>query len=211
MEKLPISLVVIIRNGKDNLKQLIETHRPLVSEVVVLDQSSTDGTFEVAKELADIAVQRRNKGYCEPDREYAISLTNQPYVLMLDDDERLSDELRDKMEQLIKSSGDVFWLRRQNFVDGVDIEEIMGEDYQCRFWKAGAVRWSDEIHKFPESAVNTKVFYIKSPIEHHRTFEGLKKANQRRNEVVREQGVVDMQNRFILGVENFLSKKAAVE
>lgn len=208
MEKLPISLVVIVRNAKENLKKLIEDHRPLVEEVVVLDQGSDDGTFDVAQELADIAVRRRNKGFCEPDREYAISLATQPYVLMLDDDERLSDELRAKLDQLIKSDGDIFWFKRQNFVDGVDIQEIMGDDLQCRFWKSGAVRWSDVMHKFPEAAMSTKVFFINSPIEHYRTLEGLKKTNLRRNEVAKNQDTIDLQNRFILGVENFLAKQA---
>lgn len=205
MEKLPVSLVMIVCNAADRLEAVISHHRSFVSEVVVLDQGSTDGTYEVAEKLADLVVRRRHKGYCEPDREYAFSLAKHPYVLNLDDDEFLSPEAVKALGEAVKTDADIFWFKRHNYVDGISIKEIMGEDPQCRFFKRGAVRYSDTMHKYPEPAINTKVFYLDTEIEHRRTLEGLKKANKARNRVA-DPEVVKMQDEFVQAVEDFLKK-----
>ena len=50
-EKLPISLCVIARNEAQNLKRCFENVGSVVSEILLLDTGSNDGTCEVAKAL----------------------------------------------------------------------------------------------------------------------------------------------------------------
>ncbi len=174
----------------------------------MVDQSSTDGTYELALEKADSVVRRRAKGFCEPDRNYAAALAHCPYVFLLDDDERLSPELIEILPDLVKTNADIFWFKRANFVDGVDIGEMLGHDLQCRMWKPGAVEWSDIMHQYPLGARNTKVFYVEKPINHFRTFAGLKKSNLSRNAVVSSPDQAEMQTKFVMAVESFLAEKA---
>ncbi len=206
----PISLVIVVRNAQENLRKLIKRHRPMVKEIIVVDQGSDDGTLEVARELADLVVKRTKKGFCEPDRQYAVDLANQPYVLLLDDDEEVSDDLEKLLPELLKGPGDIFWLRRVNYIDGVDIEEVLINDYQCRLWKKGSVRWSGVMHQFPEGANNTKVYYIEANLNHYRTFEGMKKSNRRREQVAQDKSQVKMQDAFIRRVETLLEKKGVL-
>jgi glycosyltransferase involved in cell wall biosynthesis len=203
---LPISLVAIVRNAGGRVKALIEKHRDVVSEVIIVDQMSTDGTYEEALQYADKVFRKRNKGTADPDRNWAFSLASQPYVLYLDDDEYLTDEAKQVLPHVLATDGDVFWLKRQNFVDGVSIEEIMGDDIQCRLFKCGAVRFPDEIHRYPEQAVNTKVFYLDVAIRHDRTFAQLVKSNKAR-EVIASKEDIEKQNSFISKVEALLKEK----
>ena len=206
MEKLPISLCVISHNSGSKLLELIEKHRDLVSEVIVLDQGSTDGTEDLLKGEVDVFVKRRHKGFCEPDREYCFSLAKNEYVLNLDDDEELSQELKEKLPTLIKSRGDIFFFKRKNLVDGVDIHELMGDDIQPRLWKRGSLRWGVKLHEYPEPALNTKVFFINENIVHKRTLEGLKKSNKARNRIADDLNHQKQVN-FVAAVEDYVSKK----
>lgn len=203
--KLPISLVTVVRNASGRLKTLIEAHRDLVSEVVVVDQGSTDGTYEEAVSLANKVFRKRCKGTSDPDRNWAFSLASQPYVLYLDDDEVLTDEAKAALPSVIATGGDVFWLNRDNFIDGVDVKEIMGTDPQCRLFKKGAVRFPDRIHSFPEPAIDTKVFFLNVAIRHDRTWEQVVKANKTR-EVVADERLINHQNKFMADVRELLDK-----
>lgn len=204
MEALPITLVLITRNSNGRLKEVIATHRDLVKEVVVVDQSSTDGTSEVAEALADIYVKRRNKGKCEGDRNFAFELGTQPWVLNLDDDEFLTDESKELLPKVIESGCDVAWLKRKNFVDGVAME-FMGDDPQCRLFKRGAVRWSDTTHMFPEKASGAIVLFSDMVINHMRTYKQILETHERRSKVL-EPDKLELEKRFIESVGSALKE-----
>lgn len=53
MEKAPISFCIIVKNDP-NLKKCVESIRDYVEEIVIVDTGSTDGTAEVARNLADV-------------------------------------------------------------------------------------------------------------------------------------------------------------
>lgn len=183
-QKLPISLVLIVRNSAGRLKEVINAHKNLVSEVIVVDQSSDDGTYEEGLEHADFVIRTRNKGACEGDRNLAFSLGNQPWVLNLDDDEFLDAKAIEVLPALINSGVDIVWFKRDNLVDGVSIKDKMGDDIQCRLFKKGAVKWSDRIHTYPEPAKGAQVLYCEHWIRHVRTFAGIKATHERRKAVL---------------------------
>lgn len=207
MNKEPeITLVVITRNSGERLKKLIDKHRDLVKEVIVVDQSSTDNTFQIAKENADWVFKRTCKSTQDPDRNWAFNLAETEWVLSLDDDELLSDRLVNNLKNfLIEQNVDVVCFRRLNIVDNVDISPIMGDDYQCRLFKKGTVMFPDAINTYPEIHPNAKVAYVSSPIIHLRTLEGLKNANKAREKVASPEAI-ETQNQFIKAVELYLEK-----
>lgn len=201
---LPITLCCVVRNANGRLRKLIENHRDVVSEVIVIDQCSTDGTYEEALELADFVIQRRNKGTADPDRNFCFNLASNDYVLYLDDDEALTDETKNLLPAIIEADADAYWFRRENFVDGIDIQQIVGEDPQCRLFKKGAVRFPSRIHKYPEAAVDIKVFYLNCAIRHDRAYDQLVKSNRAR-EVIANTEEKKLQDSFISKVSDFLT------
>ncbi|MCW3995046.1 MAG: glycosyltransferase [Candidatus Bathyarchaeota archaeon] len=61
-----ISVVTTTWNEKENIKELIRCVRATLNgvphEIIVVDDSSTDGTLELAKQLADVAVGKKREG-----------------------------------------------------------------------------------------------------------------------------------------------------
>lgn len=204
MNQLPISLCVIVRNSGGRLRKLIESHRDLVSEVIVIDQYSTDGTYEEALELADFVVQRRPKGTADPDRNWAFDLASKEYVLYLDDDECLTEEAKALLPSIVEAGADAYWFKRDNYVDGIDIRAIAGEDPQCRLFKRGAVKFPHRIHKYPEPAQDLKTFYLDCAIRHDRGYDQMVKANRAR-EVVANKEEKGLQDSFMSQVTEFLT------
>lgn len=200
---LPISLVCIVRNSNGRLRKLIESHREVVSEVIVVDQYSTDGTYEEALELADFVVQRRHKGTADPDRNWAFDLASKDYVLYLDDDEALTDEAKALLPDIVKANADAYWFKRDNYVDGIDIRSIAGDDIQCRLFKKGAVQFPSRIHKYPKPAQDLKVFYLDCAIRHDRGFHQMVNANKAR-EIVANDEEKRVQDDFLASVTDYL-------
>ena len=206
MEKLPISLCIITRNSADRLEEMVNKHKGFVSEVVIADQSSTDGTWEVVQKVADKPVRRRHKGTADLDRNWLFSLAKGPWILYLDDDEYLSPKAIKALPELIKDNVDVYWIKEKNLVNGVDIEEILGDDPHPRLFKKGAVRFPDQIHTYPEPADNVSVAYVDYYIVHDRTLDKIKEANRARNPIASPEQI-QAQETFISKCEELLRRK----
>jgi len=210
MEKLKISLCVITRNSEDRIFKMLSKHREFVDEILVIDQSSTDNTKEEAKKVADLVITKRCKGASDPDRNWLYSQARNPWILYLDDDEYLDDELIKALPNLLKDNVDIYWIKERNLVDGVDIKEILGDDFHPRLFKKGYVIYQDQQtnvdHTYPKPRDNSQVAFINYYIVHERTLEKIKNSNRARNRVATQQQI-EMQERFINQVELYLLNK----
>jgi len=203
MKKLPISLCVITRNSADRIEEMVKKHRNVVSEVIIADQSSTDGTWEIVQRIADVPIKRRCKGTADPDRNWVFKMAKNPWVLYLDDDEYLDEKCVKALPRLLEDDIDIYWLKERNLVDGVDIKEILGDDPHPRLFKKGSIRFPDVIHTYPEAANDTNVAYIDYHIVHDRTLDKIKKSNRDRNSIASPEHI-QQQEAFIKKVEELL-------
>jgi glycosyltransferase involved in cell wall biosynthesis len=95
MEKL--SIAILAKNEANNLRQLLPT-LSFASEVVIVDDQSTDDTAVIVKQhKAKLFSHPLNSDFAK-QREIALSKAHNQWVLMLDADERLSPELKSWLE-----------------------------------------------------------------------------------------------------------------
>jgi glycosyltransferase involved in cell wall biosynthesis len=94
----PLSVVIITYNEEENIRRCIASAAPVADEIVVLDSFSTDHTVEVAKELGAIVHQQAFTGY-GAQKNAATALATHDYILFLDADELLSEELLASIRQ----------------------------------------------------------------------------------------------------------------
>ena len=180
-----ISFLVFVRNDKDRLAALIETVRPHLGprgEVIVVDQSSDDGTYEVACELADRVFKRTRKGYPDPDRNWGYSQAGNDWVFTCDTDEVPDEKLLKALSRLADRSHGVkvFWLKRKNLVDGVDIFPILKEDWQPRLFIKGAIQYGARMHTHPQVPEPFQMWVDTGCIVHDRTLAQIEGASKNR-------------------------------
>jgi len=87
-----LSVVIITFNEEQNIRRCIESVSKIADEIIVLDSYSTDNTVEIARSLGAIIHQEKFRGYIG-QKNLAMQLANYDYILSLDADEALDEEL----------------------------------------------------------------------------------------------------------------------
>jgi glycosyltransferase involved in cell wall biosynthesis len=88
-----ISAVIITMNEEQLIERCLQSLDDIADEVIVVDSYSTDSTEEICRKYNVKFVQRKFNGFMD-QKNYAISLASHPYILSLDADEALSEELQ---------------------------------------------------------------------------------------------------------------------
>ena len=134
-----LSVVIITYNEEANIGRTLASVQPLVAdgkgEIIVVDSGSTDRTVEIAKYYGARVFIEEWKGYAA-QKNSAIDKASGEWILSLDADEEVTDELRRalsltllfmKEKELPDSEGD--WLH--NFVGIKDPDQTVG----FRIWR----------------------------------------------------------------------------
>ncbi|PWT78922.1 MAG: glycosyltransferase family 2 protein [Bacteroidetes bacterium] len=100
MEKL--SVVIITFNEEHAIGRCIDSVKSIADEIIVLDSYSTDRTVEIAIEKGARVTRQKFAGYIEQKND-ALALASFPFVLSLDADEAVDEQLGQSISQ-IKSS-----------------------------------------------------------------------------------------------------------
>lgn len=87
-----LSVVITTFNEEKNIRRCIESAMPVADEIIVVDSFSNDRTVEIALALGAKIKQSVFDGYVK-QKNKAINEASNNYVLLLDADEYLSDEL----------------------------------------------------------------------------------------------------------------------
>jgi glycosyltransferase involved in cell wall biosynthesis len=98
---VPISVCIITFNEEDNLAQCL-SHLNFADEIIVVDSGSTDKTLEIAQNHNAKIFSRKFDNYIN-QKNYAISLAQNDWILALDADEVVSPALSQELELLNES------------------------------------------------------------------------------------------------------------
>jgi len=94
---MQLSVVIITYNEEANLGRTLRSVQPLVAdgkgEIIVVDSTSTDRTVEIAKSFGAKVFEEEWKGFAA-QKNSAIDKATGDWILSLDADEELTDELR---------------------------------------------------------------------------------------------------------------------
>jgi glycosyltransferase involved in cell wall biosynthesis len=95
-----LALNMVVRNEAHRIRQALEAVLPHVDEVVIIDQSSTDGTPDICAEMGATVYNDRHYGWAEPSRQMAIDKTDSAWILVMDADEHPTPEFTQDMRTL---------------------------------------------------------------------------------------------------------------
>ncbi len=159
-----ISAVIITGNEENNIADCLKSVQ-WADEIIVVDSESTDRTVQIAKEYTDKVFIRKWKGYSD-QKSYAISLAKNDWVLSLDADERVSENLAKEILETNLSPNNGYFIKRDNYFLGKLIRGCgWGNDMQLRLLKKSEAKLSDRIvhEKF---IVNGSVSNLKNSFTH---------------------------------------------
>jgi len=94
-----LSATIITRNEEAQIERCLNSLQGVADEIIVVDSFSTDRTVEICRRYGCLITQRAFTGFGS-QRQYAVGLTNNSFVLAIDADEVLSDELRAKLVEM---------------------------------------------------------------------------------------------------------------
>ena len=101
LHSVTLSVVIITHNEEATLARTLESVMPLLGdgkgEIIVVDSGSTDRTVEIAKSFGAKVFIENWKGYAA-QKNSAIDKAEGDWILSLDADEELTDELRKALE-----------------------------------------------------------------------------------------------------------------
>lgn len=163
-----ISVILATFNEEKNIRDCLDSVRQWVDEIVVVDGSSTDRTVEIAKKYTDKIFVRGNPPMFHINKQMAIDKATGDWILYLDADERVSEELKKEILSVTKSKKYAgFWIPRKNIIFGKWIKNpFWWPDYQLRLFKKGtAYLPCKSVHEQPK--LTGKAGYLKNPLVHY--------------------------------------------
>lgn len=99
---MPLSCCIITQDEGDRIERCILAAREIVDEVVIVDSGSTDDTVAKAKSLGAKVFFNAWDGY-GPQKRYAEDCATHDWILNLDADEVITDELAGEIKTLMRS------------------------------------------------------------------------------------------------------------
>ncbi len=144
---LSLSVIIIAKNEAAMIGDCLRSVSGLASQVVVVDSGSTDGTQALCREMGATVVGTDWPGF-GPQKNRALALATQEWVLSLDADERLGPGLRTEIETLLRGAPpfEVYRMpRRSSFCGRFMKHSGWWPDPVVRLWRRGSGRFSDDL------------------------------------------------------------------
>lgn len=139
-----IHAVLITRDAGATIAKTLESLRDF-GEVVVYDNGSTDDTLAVCARYANVNVTTGPFLGFGPSKNHAAGLADGDWILSIDADEYVGDELLAELEQLELGDGSVAYaVERHNLFMGTHVRRGgWGNDWLVRLYHRGRCRFDD--------------------------------------------------------------------
>jgi glycosyltransferase involved in cell wall biosynthesis len=146
-----LSVVISAYNEERNIGECLESIKDIADEIIVVDNSSTDKTREIAKKhTKKVFEQKNDPKNIDLLKNFGFSKATGEWILSIDADERITHELSGEIREKIGNSRvNGYWIPRRNIIFGKWIKNDMWwPDYQLRLFRKGKGRFGkEEVHR----------------------------------------------------------------
>lgn len=146
-----LSVIVITKNEEERIRSCLESVK-WADEIIVADNGSEDKTLEIVQNYTD-KILRFNELDFAALRNKAFENAKGEWILYVDADERVLDDLKKEIESLIVFAKEsAFAISRRNIIFGTEVKYgpfwpdwvirlIKGKDFEA---------WIGKIHEYPK-------------------------------------------------------------
>ncbi|MCS7093226.1 MAG: glycosyltransferase family 2 protein [Patescibacteria group bacterium] len=173
MKKPKLSLCLAVFNEERNIHLPLQSASDLTDEIVIVDGGSTDKTLDIARRFGKKVriFYRKNQSMFHRNKQLAIEKARGEWILQLDADEELTDELKKEIKNIInnpqKKEIAGYWIPRKNwFLTRFLYKGGQYPDYTLRLYRRGKANFPcQSVHENVKIA--GPVGYLKNPILHY--------------------------------------------
>lgn len=142
---VPVSIVIITKNEADVIAGCVSMARLISSDIVVVDNGSTDNTQEIALAHGCRVYQNAWKGY-GANKNIGVELAKHEWILSIDADEIPDLELVHSLHCLeLNDAGSVYDIRFKSYFGKKLIRfGSWGRGHHIRLFNRNLVRWSEQ-------------------------------------------------------------------
>lgn len=164
---MKVSVVITSFNEEKKIEECLRSVKKIANEIIFVDSSSTDKTPEIAEKYTDKIFTKPNNLMLNTNKNFGFSKADSNWVLSLDSDERITDELA---EEILSLSEDTeingFYIPRKNIIFGKWIKHTgWYPDLQLRLFKKDKGKF-DEKHVHEMLSVSGSVEQLQNHIYH---------------------------------------------
>ncbi len=166
---MDISVVIITKNEAHIIEKTLQSLQGTFSDIVVVDSGSTDETISICNKYDVRLIETSWDGY-GANKNKGIVVAKYDWILSLDADEALDDELKKSIHQMnVVNEDEVFNIRFKNFFCDKWIRfGEWGFDSHLRIFNRKKVTWNDAaVHEKLILPNNYKVTILEGYILHY--------------------------------------------
>lgn len=144
-----LSAIIIAKNAENIIADCLDSVS-FADEIIVVDNNSTDRTYDIARMKGVNIIQSRNKSFAEI-RNQGFRKAKYEWILYLDADERISNNLKEGIIKILSAKNikiSAFKLKRKNYYFGKH-EWPTVESLERLFRKKHLTKWYGELHETP--------------------------------------------------------------
>lgn len=162
-----LSVMIICKNEAANIARCLQSVQ-FADEIIVLDSGSTDNTVAIAKQFTDKVSVTDWPGY-GVQKQRALSMATGDWVLNLDADESISEELQQEIKQAMSANlADAYRVPIRMVFYNKALNYSGSPSRHVRLFKrTNAVFSTDIVHEKIILPPNIKIGKLKQAIMHH--------------------------------------------
>lgn len=165
-EKIPVSIVILTKNEENKIANCLDSVK-WADEVIVVDDESTDQTIEIVKRYTD-KIFLRKMDIEGIHRNWAYAQAKNNWVLSLDADERVTEELKKEINQAVTSCDYVafsiplrnyignYWVRHGGWYPASKVKLFQKDKFKY-----------EEVEVHPRVFIDGKYGHLKGDIIHY--------------------------------------------
>jgi|SRR6218665_2031965 len=163
-----LSVVIITYNEEKNIARCLASVQGIADEIVVVDSFSTDKTEAICKQYNVNFIQRKWQGYSDT-KNFANSAASHNWILSLDADEALSDELKQSILK-VKQGTELLscsFNRLTNYCGTWIKHAGWYPDVKIRIFDRRITKWQGTIHEELKIDSNKPVAHLRGDCLHY--------------------------------------------
>ena len=164
-----LSVVIITHNEEKNIQRCLESVKDIADEIIIVDSYSDDKTIEICKQYNAQITMHAFNGFGK-QKQFANSLATHDFILSIDADEALSEELKKSIRSALQSKkSDIYTMNRiTNFCGKWIHHGGWYPDTKIRLFKKNKADWNDlPVHEILEVTKKASITHLKGDLLHY--------------------------------------------